>query len=333
FEQFGIEVFGQGHPSSDLEAIELASVFLKSLGLDSIMLEVNSIGDDASRNKYKTALKEYLSEYGGDLSPDSINRLSTNPLRILDSKAPQDIQILENSPILSDYWSPPSRERFSFITEALSHLGIPFTVNPRLVRGLDYYQDTVFEFKVSSALLGVQQSTILAGGRYDGLVEKMGGPAGVSSIGWAAGLERLSLLLNDRSIPSKPRPVAIIPVPEFESTVNLNVNMNVNVSESDSKASARTFSSAELHSRAMAISSLLREAGIQVEFLHLAGPISTRSQLLKRLAKAGKLNATHAVILGMDEIQKGVVTLKDLDKSEQKHCRVEELIKELRGSL
>ncbi|KAI1320803.1 hypothetical protein EDD11_009760 [Mortierella claussenii] len=290
FEQFGVEVYGHSHASSDLEAIELASTFLKSIGLKSVSLEINSLGDNASRQKYRAALKDYLSAHTEGLSADSINSTS-------------------------------SQERFAFITEALSHLDIPFTVNPRLVRGLDYYQDTVFEFKASSPLLGAQQGTVLAGGRYDGLVEKMGGPVGVSSIGWAAGLERLSLLLDNQMIPSKPRPIAIIPVPAFES----------NTAKSTIAASAPTSpTTAALHSRAMSIAMTLRQQGIPAEFLHLASNVSTRSQLLKRLAKADKLNASHAVILGEDEMQQGVVTLKNLDKSEQKHCQVDELVQKLR---
>ncbi|KAF9186598.1 hypothetical protein BGZ51_001853 [Haplosporangium sp. Z 767] len=283
-------------------------------------LEINSLGDSASRHNYKSALKDYLSSHTDGLSQDSINRLSTNPLRILDSKAPQDIQILENSPILSDYLSDASQKRFAFITEALSLMNIPFTVNPKLVRGLDYYQDTVFEFKVSSPLLGAQQGTVLAGGRYDGLVEKMGGPAGVSSIGWAAGLERLSLLLNEQNIPSRIRPVAIIPVPDRTPSDHAT-------SVTDTTAPSTT----ALHSHAMAISSALRQEGVRVEFIHLTSSSSTKSQLPKQLAKASKLKASHALLIGTDEMKKGIVTFKDLDKAEQKQCRVDDVVNELRA--
>jgi len=219
---------------------------------------------------------------------------------------------LKDAPLLSDYLSEASRDRFAFITETLQHLAISFIVNSRLVRGLDYYQDTVFEFKVSSPLLGAQQGTVLAGGRYDGLVEKMGGPAGIPSIGWAAGLERLSLLLKDQDIPKKKRPIAIIPVPDRTAA-----------------DSASSTSVTVLHSHAFSVSAAIREQGFPVEFMHLTSSASTKSQLPKQLAKASKLDASHAVLIGTEEMNRGVVTFRNLDKMEQKHCKVEDLAKEL----
>ncbi|KAG0310308.1 hypothetical protein BGZ97_012655 [Linnemannia gamsii] len=323
FEQFGIEVYGQSHASSDVETIELASEFLKSLGLNSASLEINTLGDNASRHNYRTALTEYLSKFTDKLSEDSVNRLTTNPLRILDSKSPQDIAILENSPVLSDYLSDASKERFAFITKTLEHMDIPFTINPRLVRGLDYYQDTVFEFKVTSRLLGAQQGTVLAGGRYDGLVEKMGGPVGVSSIGWAAGLERLSLLVEEDKIPSSARPIAIIPVPDRGGS-NFSVELDEKNSNSNSRPSVMA-----LHSHAMSVGAALRAEGLRVEFMHLTGSSSSKSQLPKQLARASKMNASHAILIGTDEMQMGVVTLKDLDKTEQQRCPVDDLVRAL----
>ncbi|KAF9366334.1 hypothetical protein BGX34_004259 [Mortierella sp. NVP85] len=313
FEQFGIEIYGQNHPSSDVEAIELASAFLASLGLKSISLEINSLGDSVARESYRDALKSYLSKYTDRLSSDSVRRLSTNPLRILDSKEPQDIEVLKDCPVLSDYLGESSRQRFSFITEMLSALNIPFTVNTRLVRGLDYYQDTVFEFKAASAELGAQQGTVLAGGRYDGLVEKMGGPSGVASIGWAAGLERLCLLVDEKDIPPRKRPVAVIPVPDVDP----------------SGADSPSLSTAAIHSHAMNISSTLRRHGIQVEFMHLSGGANIKSLMKKRLSKASERQASHAVLVGSIEMQNGVVALKDLDRAEQRHCRSEDLVEEL----
>ncbi|KAF9931811.1 hypothetical protein FBU30_009507 [Linnemannia zychae] len=318
FEQFGVEVYGQSHASSDVETIELASIFLKSLGLTSATLEINTLGDNASRHSYKMALVDYLSKYTDKLSEDSVNRLSTNPLRILDSKSPQDIEILKNSPVLSDYLSEPSKERFVFITKTLEHMDIPFTINPQLVRGLDYYQDTVFEFKVTSPLLGAQQGTVLAGGRYDGLVEQMGGPKGVPSIGWAAGLERLSLLVDDAKIPVMARPIAIIPVPD-RAGEGSNFSAELEASTPSSSIMA-------LHSHAMTIGTILRAKGLRVEFMHLTGSSSSKSQLPKQLAKASKMNASHAVLIGTAEMQKGIVTLKDLDKTEQSSCTVDNLV-------
>jgi histidyl-tRNA synthetase len=241
----------------------------------------------------------------------------------LDSKSPQDIAILENSPVLSDYLSDASKERFAFITKTLEHMDIPFTINPRLVRGLDYYQDTVFEFKVTSPLLGAQQGTVLAGGRYDGLVEKMGGPVGVSSIGWAAGLERLSLLVEEDKIPSSARPIAIIPVPDRGGS-NFSVELDEKNSNSNSRPSVMA-----LHSHAMSVGAALRAEGLRVEFMHLTGSSSSKSQLPKQLARASKMNASHAILIGTDEMQMGVVTLKDLDKTEQQRCPVDDLVRAL----
>ncbi|KAG0369420.1 hypothetical protein BGZ54_010006 [Gamsiella multidivaricata] len=317
FEQFGVEVYGESHPASDVETIELASTFLKSLGLESAALEINSLGDDASRQNYRNALRDYLTTYSSGLSQDSLRRLSINPLRILDSKEPQDIAILGNCPVLSDYLSEFSRQRFAFITEALSSMNIPFTVNPRLVRGLDYYQDTVFEFKVSSTVLGTQQGTVLAGGRYDGLVEKMGGPSGVSSIGWAAGLERLSMLLNEHDVPSLARPVAVIGVADPETA------------SADNAVALST----TLYSHVMAISSSMRQQGIRVEVMYPTSTAGSKNQLKKQLSKATKINASHAVMVGSDEIKMGTswVRCKDLDTAEQKLCLIDNVIEDLQS--
>lgn len=253
--------------------------------------------------------------------PIALNRLSTNPLRILDSKLPQDIEILQDCPVLSDYLSQASRDRFSFITKTLSTLQIPYIVNPRLVRGLDYYQDTVFEFKVSdSPLLGAQQGTVLAGGRYDGLVEKMGGPTGVSSIGWAAGLERLSLLVEGlQLVPETARPVAVIPVPDRPAP------------GSHSSQAESAFSLTRIHKEALTICAALREQGIRTEFMHLAQTTSSKSQLPKQLARASKLNASHAVLVGTAEIREGVLTVKDLDKSTQQKSSLQEMFQTLQS--
>lgn len=223
--------------------------------------------------------------------------------------------------MLSDYLSQASRDRFSFITETLSAMHIPYVINPRLVRGLDYYQDTVFEFKVSdSPLLGAQQGTVLAGGRYDGLVEKMGGPTGVSSIGWAAGLERLSLLVGGlQLVPEPARPVAVIPVPDRPTSG----------SRSSSVESATSLT--RIHKEAFTICTALREQGIRTEFMHLAQTVSAKSQLPKQLARASKLNASHAVIVGTAEIQEGVLTVKDLDKSTQQKSSPQEMVQKLRA--
>ncbi|KAG0239762.1 hypothetical protein BGW41_007477 [Actinomortierella wolfii] len=327
FEQFGIELYGQGHPTSDVEVIELAASFLKSIGLNNVTLEINSLGDEASRQRYKESLRAYLKHHVDKLSPDSINRLNTNPLRILDSKSPQDVEILQNGPILSDYLTDQARDRFQFITNSLSHLDIAFNINQKLVRGLDYYQDTVFEFTMASPLLGAQQATVLAGGRYDGLVEKMGGPKGIASIGWAAGLERLALLVEAQEPANKPwrvRPVAVIPVPDTPSVTQGGLLSST--SKSSTGGDDRDDGSSQVLHTTVAMARQLRAAGIATELMHLTNSTSNKSQLPKQLIKAVKMGASHAILVGSGELAKGVVTMKDLDKAEQVQCSLEQAI-------
>ncbi|KAF9160772.1 hypothetical protein DFQ26_005185 [Actinomortierella ambigua] len=345
FEQFGVEMYGLKHPTADVEIIDLAATFLKNIGLDSVTLEINSLGDEASRQKYKEALRSYLKHHVEKLSADSVNRLSTNPLRILDSKSPQDQALLQQGPILSDYLSDDARARFRFITESLSHLDLPFHINQKLVRGLDYYQDTVFEFTLpNSPLLGAQQATVLAGGRYDGLVQKMGGPADIASIGWAAGIERLALLVeaNEQQHPAhRVRPVALIPVPDIpsvtrgglilaSSVTTTNGNDNNNPSHNETNATTTTTNervgSGQVLCTATAIARQLRAAGLVTELVHLTHATSNKSQLPKQLARAAKMGASHAILVGSGELAKGVVTLKDLDRAEQKECTLEQAI-------
>ncbi|KAF9973295.1 hypothetical protein BGZ73_003466 [Actinomortierella ambigua] len=328
FDQFGVEMYGLKHPTSDVEIIDLAATFLKNIGLESVTLEINSLGDEASRQNYKEALRSYLKHHVDKLSPDSVNRLSTNPLRILDSKSPEDQAIIKQGPILSDYLSDEARARFRFITDSLSHLTIPFHTNQNLVRGLDYYQDTVFEFTLpSNPLLGAQQATVLAGGRYDGLVQKMGGPADIASIGWAAGLERLALLVedNERHKPRRRvRPVALIPVPNTPSVTQGGLLLNSGKIDSDTNGGGD--GSGQVLCSATAMARELRAAGLVTELMHLTHATSNKSQLPKQLARAAKMGASHAILIGSGELAKGVVTLKDLDKAEQRECTLEQAI-------
>ncbi|RUO95379.1 hypothetical protein BC936DRAFT_144210, partial [Jimgerdemannia flammicorona] len=206
FEQFGVELFGHDHPSSDVEIIGMAWTFLKRLGLERsvqdafdkepflfLQLEINSLGDLESRREYKAVLTEYLKANVNNLSEDSVRRLTTNPLRILDSKHPSDRATIASSPLLNTFLSPTSRAHFDAILVGLDALAVPYVVSPRLVRGLDYYEGTVFEFVYVGTQedqtekergLGVQQGTVLAGGRYDGLLGTMsGGKEKVPGIG------------------------------------------------------------------------------------------------------------------------------------------------------
>ncbi len=207
FHQVGIELLGVDQPLADVEAVSMAWRSLEALGLGGkVQLELNSLGDSESRAAYRDALVAYLDPFRSSLSEDSRNRLDKNPLRVLDSKDEGDRRIVAGAPLITQSMTPAARAFFEQVTGGLAALGIPATVNPRLVRGLDYYCHTAFEFTTTA--LGAQ-GTVLAGGRYDGLIGQMGGPA-TPGIGWAAGVERLAMLVDGVTPPE--RPVAIIPM-------------------------------------------------------------------------------------------------------------------------
>ena len=228
----------------------------------------------------------YLKEHYDELSEDSKNRLDKNPLRVLDSKEECDKVVVENAPLYADSLNETSKQFFADVLRGLDNLGIKYRVNNRLVRGLDYYSHTVFELTTDK--LGAQ-GTVLAGGRYNGLVGQMGG-GDVAGIGWACGVERLAMLL-DQDV-DLPRPIAVIPVGD------------------------------DTNDKAMEIAYKLRLAGFSVEQ-------SYSGNMKKRMIKANKVNAIKAVILGSDEVANNVATVKDLDSGEQKTIALSDLIKEL----
>jgi histidyl-tRNA synthetase len=273
FHQVGVELLGIDGPMADVEVIALAWGLLSDLGLaDKVRLEINTLGDAESRAAYRSTLTAYLSDFRSALSEDSRNRLDRNPLRVLDSKDEGDRRIVENAPLMTDSLTPAAREFFDAVTEGLTRLDIPYAHNTKLVRGLDYYCHTAFEFTTTA--LGAQ-GTVLAGGRYDELIAQMGGVR-TPGIGWAAGVERLAMLVDE--VPADVRPVAVIPM-------------------GDSLA-------------AMAVAERLRRVGLVVD-LGYSGNIK------KRMARANKLNARFAVILGEEEAGRGTVTLRDLDGGTQ----------------
>ena len=259
FTQFGVELLGVDTPQADIEVIAMAYEFVESLGLSgTVTVEINSLGDKESRAAYREKLVAYLKENYDKLSEDSKTRLEKNPLRVLDSKEECDKAVVENAPLYRDSLNEASKSFFEKVLKGLDALGIKYRVNDRLVRGLDYYSHTVFELTTDK--LGAQ-GTVLAGGRYDGLVEQMGGGA-VSGIGWACGVERLSMLLEEDV--SLPRPIAVIPVGD------------------------------ENELKAIEIAYKLRKAGLRVEQAY-------SGNLKKRMMKANKINASKAVIIGSDE--------------------------------
>ena len=287
FTQFGVELLGVETPQADIEVISMAYEFLEKLGLSGqVTVEINSLGDEESRDAYRTKLVAYLQDHYEELSEDSKNRLQKNPLRILDSKEDCDKKVVENAPLYADSLNESSKKFFADVLKGLDILGIKYRVNNRLVRGLDYYSHTVFELTTDK--LGAQ-GTVLAGGRYNGLVAQMGGGE-VAGIGWACGVERLGMLL-EQDVELK-RPIAVIPV------------------------------GGDTESKALEIAYKLRLAGFRVEQ-------SYSGNMKKRLIKANKVNAVKAVIIGSDELANNNVTLKDLDSGEQKTVALTDLIKEL----
>ncbi|MGH6879526.1 histidine--tRNA ligase [Hypericibacter sp.] len=289
FHQIGIELLGVKEPAGDVEVIATGHGILSELGLsDRITLEINSLGDGESRQAYRTELVRYFGSHRDKLSQESRDRLERNPLRILDSKDEGDRRIVAEAPLFGDYLNEASRDFFAAVTRGLDALGIPYRVSPRLVRGLDYYCHTAFEFVTDT--LGAQ-GTVMAGGRYDGLIETMGGPA-TPGVGWASGIERLAMMLAET--PSARRPLAVVPVGD------------------DAQAPA------------LKLAHDLRKAGFAVE-LGYGGNMS------KRLKRANRLNASVALLMGEDELKSGVVTLRDLDKGSQETVALDALKDRLAG--
>ena len=207
FSQFGVEVLGLESALADVECLDLAWSIMKKLNLsEKCILEINTLGDVESRNAYRTALVEYLIPFKDQLSADSKLRLEKNPMRILDSKDEGDKKIVANAPLMKNYLNEVSKKFFDDVLSGLKNLNIPYKINSQLVRGLDYYCHTVFEFTTTE--LGAQ-SAILSGGRYDGLTEMLGGPK-TAGVGWAAGVDRLADLCSQTMIAEKSVPISVI---------------------------------------------------------------------------------------------------------------------------
>jgi len=275
FHQIGIEVLGAAEPLADAEVIACGWDILVGLGVaDGTVLEINTLGDAESRAAYRAALVAYFSAHKDALSHDSRVRLEKNPLRILDSKDEGDRAIVAGAPAIGEHLTAEAAGFHAAVKAHLARFGVPFRENPRIVRGLDYYSHTAFEFVTDR--LGAQ-GTVMAGGRYNGLVEEMGGPP-TPSVGWAAGIERLAMLLP--AAPPAPRPVAVIPVGEAAESAALDVLQ------------------------------ALRRAGVVAE-------IAYRGNLKRRMERANRIGARAAVILGEEEIAAGIAQLRDLDAGTQ----------------
>jgi histidyl-tRNA synthetase len=283
FHQIDIELLGVAQPAGDVEVIACGAAILRELGvLDRTVLEINTLGDSESRNAYRGVLVNYLQGHKARLSKESTDRLDRNPLRILDSKDEGDQAIIADAPVYTDHLNAASRSFFDAVKQGLDTTGIAYQINPRLVRGLDYYCHTCFEF--TAAELGAQK-TVMAGGRYDGLVEIMGGPP-TPGVGWASGIERIAMMLAET--PPARRLISVVPVG----------------STADAPATA--------------IAERLRRAGYAVD-------LGYGGNLGKRMKRADKLAAAAAVILGEDELAKGVASLRDLDSGQQTAVPLAEL--------
>ncbi len=291
FHQLGVEVFGIGSPDIDAELILISARLWKQLGLDDVHLELNSLGSVESRTRYRQILIDYLKSHQSGLDADSLRRLETNPLRILDSKNPELKIILDNAPQLLDYLDEESSEQFNKLKQYLDMAGITYTINPRLVRGLDYYCKTVFEWVTDK--LGAQ-GTVCAGGRYDALVQQLGGKP-TPAIGFAMGIERVLALLEQSA------------ADDLYRTTDLYIIVQGVHSEK----------------QGLMLAESLREQILPLKVTMHCGGGSIKSQM----KKADKSGALLALILGENEIAHQTVTVKFLRESkEQINMKQSEII-------
>jgi histidyl-tRNA synthetase len=283
FYQMGVEVFGLQGPDIDAELIMLNARWWKALGIaDHVRLELNSIGSLEARARYRDALVAFLEQHKEVLDEDCKRRMYSNPMRVLDSKNPEIQQLLNDAPQLGDYLDEESREHFNGLCALLDDAGIAYTINQRLVRGLDYYNRTVIEWVTDS--LG-SQGTVCGGGRYDGLVEQLGGRA-TPAVGFAMGMERLVLLVQAVN-------------PDFEPTSNVDVYVIA--------------SGQGVQSAAMQLAEKLRDEAPELRLMTNFGG----GNFKKQFARADKWGARVALVLGEDEVKAGQVVIKDLRRGEQ----------------
>lgn len=225
FHQIGVEALGSDNPAVDVEVMTMALRLFKQLGLTGLRVAINTLGDQETRDTYRQALIDYLKPHYDELSEDSQERLEKNPLRVLDSKDPRDKQFVDDAPSILDYLTDDAQKHFDLVKEMLDELDIDYTVDPTMVRGLDYYNHTIFEVMVQAKSLGQGYTTICGGGRYSGLVEELGGPD-TPGVGFAVGLERLMLLLNEEGLLKKADPdldVYVVGIGEATNTASFKL--------------------------------------------------------------------------------------------------------------
>ncbi len=283
FHQLDAEIIGAGEPGADVELLVMGDQLLRELRIEGVTLTLNTLGDAESREAWRAALIAHFEAHRGDLSEDSVERLAKNPLRILDSKDPRDRPIADSAPDIDAYLTDAARSFFDKVTSGLDAAGVAWERNARLVRGLDYYRHTAFEFVTDR--LGAQ-GTVLGGGRYDGLIENLGGPA-TPAVGWAAGIERLAMLVDAPAV-EKPS-VVLIPMGEAAEA------------------------------RATGIIADLRRAGIACD-------MGYRGNMKKRMQRANASGAGWAIILGDDELARGEAAVRNLGTGEQQAVALDALV-------
>ena len=291
FDQVGVEVLGADDPYLDVEVIALAWEFYRRLGLQQVELKLNSLGEPDDRARYAEALREYFTAAGDALSEQSRTTLAKNPLRVLDSKRCEDAPIVAAAPTIDEFWSDAAAEHFAAVRAGLDSLGISFTLDMKLVRGLDYYRRTTFEF--AGGTLDSAQNALGGGGRYDGLVESLGGPA-TPGVGFALGVDRTLLACDDEGVFAAPAG-------------------DVDVFVVDTTGGAE----------ALAITHALRAAGLRAD-----RAFDNRS-MKSQMKAADRSGAAVAVIVGSDELAGGVATVRRMDHSDQAQVTRDVLVEEV----
>lgn len=291
FHQFGVEVFGSNDPALDAEVIVLGVNYLKELGLENLDIYINSIGCPDCRKEYFKDLQEYFNQYRQELCEDCQSRIDRNPMRVLDCKVDNSKEIISNAPSILDYLCADCQEHFARVKDYLSVLGLDYTIDARMVRGLDYYTNTVFEIKYSG--LGAQD-TILAGGRYNGLAEEIGGKS-IPGIGFAAGMERLLLTLEKEKV-------------DLPESSELDIYL-VTIGE-------------EARKEAIKLLYQLRNKGYRVETDYLERGMKSQ------LKAADRLMVKYAIILGDDELVQGKAIIKNMQTGEQEEIALEKILEE-----
>jgi histidyl-tRNA synthetase len=286
FHQFGIEAFGSENPEIDVEVIAVALAVLNNLGLEGLTLKLNSIGSPECRTVYRQAIRSYLKPYLNDLSEISQRRFEKNPLRILDTKIPHEIEILIDIPNVSDSWTPEDKVHFEELKSLLDAMDIQYSLDPQLVRGLDYYTRTTFE--ITSSALGAQDA-LCGGGRYDGLVKTLGGKA-TPGIGFAAGMERILLAMGD-----------------FDSNVKNTQLYIVGLGDT-------------VRPVVIKLAEDLRQNKIRTNFDPL------RRSLKAQMREANKAGASYAILIGDQELESGEAKLKDLNTGDQENIALDKLV-------